>query len=38
MCKCQYCNKEFKNKQALAGHTSHCELNPNYNEKAQIEQ
>ena len=33
MCKCQYCGKEFNNYQGLAGHKSHCKLNPNYDEE-----
>lgn len=28
--KCKYCGKEFDIKQKLAGHTSKCKLNPNY--------
>ena len=32
MCKCKYCNREFKNIFALAGHSSHCKLNPKYDE------
>ena len=31
MYKCKYCGKEFKLQQSLAGHSSHCKLNPNYN-------
>ena len=31
MCTCKYCGKEFKSKFGLAGHMSHCVLNPNYN-------
>lgn len=27
---CKYCNKEFETKHKLAGHTTHCILNPNY--------
>jgi len=32
MYKCEYCDKEFKKYQGLAGHKRHCKLNPNYNE------
>lgn len=30
MFKCKYCNKEFESKYKLAGHSTHCKLNPNY--------
>ena len=29
MYKCKYCGKEFETASALAGHVSHCKLNPN---------
>ena len=29
MYKCEYCGKEFETYQGLAGHKSHCPLNPN---------
>lgn len=28
--KCKYCGKIFSSKHKLAGHTTHCKLNPNY--------
>lgn len=30
MYKCKYCEKEFDTKYQLAGHVTHCKLNPNY--------
>ena len=30
MFKCKYCEKKFETKQQLAGHSTHCKLNPNY--------
>ena len=27
---CKYCNKEFSSLEAVAGHTSHCKNNPNF--------
>ena len=38
MYKCQYCGKEFNNIYGLAGHTSHCKLNPNYNKEKREKQ
>ena len=38
MYKCQYCGKEFNNIYGLGGHTSHCKLNPNYNEEEREKQ
>ena len=38
MYKCQYCGKEFNNIYGLAGHTSHCKLNPNYNKEEREKQ
>lgn len=34
--KCKYCGKEFDSKQSLAGHSSHCKLNPNYESNLKI--
>ena len=28
--KCKYCGKIFNDKRKLAGHATHCKLNPNY--------
>lgn len=36
MFKCKYCNREFNTKQQLAGHVSHCSLNPNYENNMNI--
>ena len=30
--KCKYCNKEFDSKYKLAGHSTRCKMNPNYEE------
>ena len=33
MFKCEFCGKEFKKYQSLAGHKGHCKLNPNFDEE-----
>ena len=38
MYKCQYCGKEFNSIYGLAGHISHCKLNPNYNKEEREKQ
>ena len=38
MYKCKFCGKEFNSIYGLAGHTSHCKLNPNYNKEEREKQ